>query len=143
MLDCQDYCSADYRDSHCAECKCKGCGFCGCKSDNAGDSKFDECADWCSVDFFSSHCRCIPTACPHVADSSRFRFEAVERVTPAVSCSRAQTPVVTHSWCSCKGCGFCKTGPPCDSFLPDDLMYESCDAFCEPEFADKRAFAVD
>ena len=57
VLDCQDYCSADYRDSHCAECKCKGCDFCGCKSEHEGDSKFDECADWCSVDFFSSHCR--------------------------------------------------------------------------------------
>ena len=43
----------------------------------------------------------------------------------------------THcTWCACRGCDFCAVGVPCDSFLPGDLLHESCEPFCEPSSAD-------
>lgn len=116
----QEYCSADYRESHCSECKCRGCSFCGCESKHDGDARFEECADWCSVDFFKAHCGWWA----HRPTSPALKFGALHcfswETNGYVMCGR----------CSCKGCDFCKTGPPCDSFLPNDSMYETCDSFC-------------
>ena len=44
--------------------------------------------------------------------------------------------------CACKGCQFCSQGVPCDSFLPDDLLYESCDPFCQQRFASTHCMHV-
>jgi hypothetical protein len=45
----------------------------------------------------------------------------------------------THcSWCACKGCGFCRHGVPCESYVPDDASVEKCEDFCDPFFAERH-----
>jgi hypothetical protein len=121
--DCQNFCAAESWDTHCPLCKCKACSFCKCESSFEDDSTEPECQSWCTADYFEDHCsRCKAHSPP--------------------SSSALMIAPFASSWTDlrgpppqCKGCGFCRLGPPCASSVPDDITYKACQSFCSPEFA--------
>ena len=110
VLDCQEYCSVEYRDSHCASCKCKGCAFCGCTSKHEGDAQFEGCADWCSVDYFHEHCDwCACRNCQFCKTGPPCDSFLPEDKMYETCDAFCEAPfAATHcEFCKCKQCDFC------------------------------------
>ena len=150
--DCQTFCSAASKDSHCKLCKCRACGFCDntCSSSFEDDGGVEACESWCSADFFGDHCqRCKCKGCgfckagppcsSNVPEDSSYKM-----CEPFCDSQFASSHC---SMCKCQQCDFCTAasvpgvGTPavastCTSGIEGDVDHETCEAFCDPASKD-------
>ena len=107
---CEDFCSAEHRDSHCGLCKCKACDLCKCHSAVEGDAADATCEDWCSVSEWQSHCQTCKCRgcgfCVHGAPCSP--HDTTDSTTEMCEPWCDQSVAKAHcQQCKCRGCKWC------------------------------------
>ena len=109
--DCEPFCSAAFKASHCESCKCQACSFCKCESELPDDVDEAICQDWCSAEFRESHCAACKCKgcdfCKH--GDSCTPANADDTLIELCDSFCSETYAHDHcSLCKCKNCGFCR-----------------------------------
>ena len=121
---CFGWCSPAFAESHCSQCKCRGCPWCassGTATTLAGSQSMAPIAAPAAAEAEATE----SAACTsEIADDAHFK-------DCQPFCSAAYRDDHCQS-CKCKACSFCA----CTSEVEGDVSEEMCQGWCSEEFAD-------